>query len=352
MKKVLVLHAQVPFVRGGAELLVEGLVSAINNKLEGVEAELVMLPYKWYPEEQIISDLMAWRCLDLSETNGKKIDLVIGTKFPTYATKHENKVTWLVHQHRYFYDLEGTEYDKPILSKSEIETRNQVRSLDTKFINESKKIFTIAHTVSDRLMKFNKTEGEVLFPPSMMADLIYPGEYKDYILCVARVNPMKRQDLLIEALRHTKSGVKVKIVGKGEAGYEVKLKDLIDKYDLHERVELVGFVSEDDLLSLYANCRAVYYGPVDEDYGYATIEGFLAKKPVITVKDSGEVARIVSEVDGGWVTKPTSRAIANILDEVVNTPIEELETKVTNAHKYAKDVTWNNVLEKLVTPFL
>ncbi|WP_462159428.1 glycosyltransferase family 4 protein [Pseudoalteromonas sp. GB56] len=352
MKKVLVLHGQVPFVRGGAELLVEGLVNAINTKLEGVEAELVQLPFKWYPEEQILSDLMAWRGLDLTESNGQKIDSVIGTKFPTYAAKHPNKVTWLVHQHRFFYDLEGSEYDKPILTKSELETRQLVRKLDSQFISESREIFSIANTVTDRLNNFNGINSTVLFPPSALAEKIIPGTYGDYVVCVARVNSMKRQHLLIEAAREMKSDLKIKIVGKGDPEYIKSLEQLIITNQLESKVELFGFVDDEELLSIYANSRAVYYGPIDEDYGYATIEGFLAKKPVVTVTDSGEVARIVDEYNGGWIIKPSPKDIATVLDNIAELSDEKLEEKAKKGYNHAKETTWDNVLEKLVVPFL
>ena len=55
-KKVIICAAQVPFVRGGAELLVEELHK--NLKLRGFDSEIVALPYKWYPREQIIRSIL------------------------------------------------------------------------------------------------------------------------------------------------------------------------------------------------------------------------------------------------------------------------------------------------------
>lgn len=352
MKRVLVLHAQVPFVRGGAELLVEGLVNAINDTLEGVTAELVQIPFKWYPEEQIISDMMAWRSLDLTSASGQPIDLVIGTKFPSYAVNHPNKVTWLVHQHRVFYDLEGTSYDRQILSESEITTRETVRKCDERVLRESKGLFTIANTVSDRLLLFNGLASEVVFPPSAIANGIYSGEYGEYIICVARVDRLKRQDLLVQAATYLKSDIKIKIVGNGDKEYTDELQSFIESNELVDRVELLGFVEDAVLLKLLANARAVYYGPFDEDYGYATIEGFLAKKPIITLSDSGEVARIVERFDGGWVSKPSAKHIASMIDEVTEMSDVELELKAQKGFEHAKEVTWENVLSKLVIPNL
>ena len=46
------------------------------------------MPFKWYPKEEILPHAAAWRLLDLSESNGRPIDLVIATKFPTYFVRH------------------------------------------------------------------------------------------------------------------------------------------------------------------------------------------------------------------------------------------------------------------------
>src|SRR5215208_7275058 len=105
---VLVCETQVPLVRGGAELLVQQLVDELRAR--GVATDRVSVPFKWYPKEEILPHAAAWRLLDLSESNGRQVDLVIGTKFPSYFVRHPNKVAWLIHQYRAAYELCGTEY--------------------------------------------------------------------------------------------------------------------------------------------------------------------------------------------------------------------------------------------------
>ena len=74
----------------------------------GYQAELVSVPFKWYPKEEILPHAAAWRLLDLSESNGRPVDLVIASKFPTYFVRHPRKVAWLIHQYRAAYELCGT----------------------------------------------------------------------------------------------------------------------------------------------------------------------------------------------------------------------------------------------------
>ncbi len=106
VRTVLVCETQVPLVRGGAELLVRQLVDELRAR--GFETDRVAVPFKWYPKQEILPHAAAWGLLDLSESNGRPIDLVIATKFPTYVARHPRKVCWLVHQHRAAYELAAT----------------------------------------------------------------------------------------------------------------------------------------------------------------------------------------------------------------------------------------------------
>ena len=78
-KKIAVLHAQIPFSYGGAELMVKSLVEELKKRK--FDAELISVPFRWYPENGLYDNMLMWKMLDLTETNGEKIDLVIPTKF-------------------------------------------------------------------------------------------------------------------------------------------------------------------------------------------------------------------------------------------------------------------------------
>ena len=79
--RIAVCAPQVPFARGGAEIFADDLVAELRER--GHETDLVTVPYKWYPGERVLSQAFLWRLLDLSESDGRAIDLVIATKFPS-----------------------------------------------------------------------------------------------------------------------------------------------------------------------------------------------------------------------------------------------------------------------------
>src|SRR4030095_11997457 len=61
LNTVLVWEARVPFVHGGAEIHVRELVREL--RVRGFEAELVSVPFKWYPKTEILPHAAAWRLL-------------------------------------------------------------------------------------------------------------------------------------------------------------------------------------------------------------------------------------------------------------------------------------------------
>src|SRR5438477_1271830 len=153
IQRIVVCEAQVPFIRGGAEYLVRTLVTALRER--GYDTELVSLPFKWYPKGELLGHAAAWRLIDLSESNGRSIDLVIATKFPTYFVRHPNKVTWLFHQYRAIYDLCGTPYSEFDHTERDVALRDRLIALDNDVLGESKRLFANARNTAERLARYN-----------------------------------------------------------------------------------------------------------------------------------------------------------------------------------------------------
>ncbi|MEP6610156.1 MAG: glycosyltransferase family 4 protein [Burkholderiaceae bacterium] len=348
-KRVLVLGAQVPFARGGAENLNEGLVQAIRRYVPEVAVDLVQLPMKHYPEQRLITEMMTWRLIDITEVNGERVDLVIATKFPSYAVRHPNKVLWLVHQYRQAYDLSGTVYDQPQLTDLEQAARKKLRALDQKFIGECVGRFAISETVSERLLHYNQLLSVPLWPPSLMQERIHAGPYSDSVICFGRLDASKRVSLLLDA---TKLATEANVVIYGAGPEEAELHLQIERLGLGQRCRLAGYVPENELIDALGHARAAFYGPYDEDYGYATIEAFLAEKPVITCSDSGEAARIVARTAGGWVVEPKPAAIAAALQDAYRQNDDQLAALGRSGASFARTLSWEHVVDELVTPYL
>ena len=104
---------------------------------------------------------------------------------------------------------------------------------------------------------------------------------------VGRLDRLKRLDLLVRAMGLVRSGVRCKIAGAGPD--QDLLRALIDELGLSDRVTLLGRVTDEELVELYANSLAVFYAPMTRTSGTSPIEAFRSGKPVITAADSGGV---------------------------------------------------------------
>ena len=147
--RIAVCAPQVPFVRGGAELMADELVAALRAR--GHEAELVTMPFKWYPGARVLDQAFLWRLADLTESDGRPIDRVIATKFPSYCVRHPNKVAWVLHQFRQAYDYDRTELGQFSESPEDRATRRAVQRLDAVALGEARRVFATSQNVADRL---------------------------------------------------------------------------------------------------------------------------------------------------------------------------------------------------------
>jgi glycosyltransferase involved in cell wall biosynthesis len=309
MARVLVCTAQVPFASGGAERHAEGLVREIAAF--GHEAELVRLPFKWYPRVEILTSALAWRLLDVSEADGKRIDLVIPMKFPSYLVRHENKVVWLIHQFRQAYDRFGTEQSDFTASPEDTRWRELIAEADRTGLSEARKIFTNARNTADRLSRFNGLEAEALYHPPPLAGRYRCEASQGFALVAGRLDSWKRVDLAIAAA----ATGKFPLVIAGEGPDRARLEALAAKSGA--AVRFAGRVSDDELLGLYATCGTVIFPPADEDYGYIALEAFLSKKPVVTCADSGGPLEFVVDGENGRVVAPDANALGSAVAELL-----------------------------------
>lgn len=346
IRNVLICTTQVPFTRGGAESHVEGLRRAFIEA--GYDAEVAALPFKWYPPTEIMRGTLAWRMLDVTEANGKTIDLVVGMKFPAYAVAHTRKVLWVIHQHRSAYNLWGTRFDDLSTYPEGARVRDFVRHCDARFIPEARKVFANSRAVAERMLRFNGIESEPLYHPPPRAALLRAGEVGEYVFYPSRLEPQKRQEILIEAMYFTRTPVRAVLAGSSSdlAHYE----SLVKHYNVGDRVELRGFVSEDEMVGLYANALAVCYLPFDEDYGYVTLEAMLSARPVVVPSDGGGAAEFVEHGRDGLVTEADARAVAECLDQLYADRERARRMGERGREKLlGMNLSWQNVVEKIIS---
>jgi glycosyltransferase involved in cell wall biosynthesis len=355
MAGILILTAKVAFTRGGQEVLVSNLLRELRAR--GHDVDTVEVPLRIVEPIDFLKQALIWKTLNLEYFSGKKVDLVIATKFPTYCTSHPCKSLWLVHQERSAYELLAGRFSDFSDDPRESLIREELLEIDSSAIAKCKFIGSISHNVSERLKLFNGLNSEVLYPPLPLGNR-YRSESpsaETYILSVGRICTIKRVDLIIQAMSSVNSRVQLKIVGSpDEPGIMEYLQSLITLNDLQERVTFLGRVSDDELISLYAEAWLVFYAPFDEDYGYVTLEALASGKPVLTGVDSGGTLEFIKHHETGLVVEPDPRSMSDAINQLY-LDIDLRDKIVKGAKKFIEERSslfagWDNIIDRLLSP--
>ena len=339
--RIAVCSPQVPFARGGAEILAEQLTDELSAR--GHEADLVTMPFKWYPGTRVLTQAFLWRLLDLDEADGQRIDLVVATKFPSYLVRHPNKRVWLVHQFRQAYELDGTELGQFDESAEDRATRRKVQALDRIALGEAQHLFATSRNVAERLRRSTGLEAEVLPHPPQALDYRCDG-YGDFVLSVNRLDRAKRIDLLLEAAALDPS---LEVVVAGDGPDRDRLEAIARERGLNGRARFAGRVSDEELVDLYGRCLAVYYAPVDEDFGMVPFEAFLSEKPVLTTTDAGGPLEIVTDRRTGIVVSPEAAELARAASWLRDHR-DEAAVLGQAGRAIAVEVTWDRAIDRLL----
>jgi glycosyltransferase involved in cell wall biosynthesis len=341
--KIAIVNTHVPFVWGGAEIQATALAERLRDY--GHQVELVRLPIRWYPPEKLLEHMLAAR---LTRIEG--VDRVIGFKFPAYLVPHEDKVMWVLHQHRQAYDLWNSEFGDIPDTPQGRSVRASVIDADNRFLREASHLFVTSQVNADRMRRFNGLDPEVLYPPLPAPEAYHDGECGDYLFFPSRIAGNKRQSLAAEAMLHVRSDVRLVIAGPPDTRWTLEaLERVTSDPRLSRRVEVLPrWISEADKIEMFANCLGVLFTPLDEDFGYVTVESFLSSKPVVTCADSGGPLELVQDGISGFVAAPEPRALAEAIDRLAGDRRRAREMgKAGNERVRALDITWDRVIRAL-----
>jgi glycosyltransferase involved in cell wall biosynthesis len=343
--RIVIASTYVPFRNQGEVTLVHNLAAALAERDYLVDT--VLLPLDWgrannetaplrtegqshaSHRQGMAEQTLAIRSLDLTESSGNKIDLLITLRTPAEAIPHPNKVAWF--------------RDHP---------RGPVTRYDAKFLPEAKRIYARSRTAAKRLKESRGIDAhEVFYPPLLRPDRAQGADYGDYFLYLSRVTVDNRQALAIQAMKHAKSSFKLIVAGQADPEtYGAELQRLVRLLDLEDRVQLLGWVSEEQKAALMANACAVLYLPADTDScGYVTLEAFQAGKPVITLADSNGPTEIIEDSVNGLIVEPLAEALAAGMEKLWRA---KTRTALMGRNAYdtfrLHDICWDRIVEALV----
>jgi glycosyltransferase involved in cell wall biosynthesis len=344
--KVLIASTIVPFIEGGGTFIVDWLETVLRER--GHQVDVLRIPF-WSEYRSMPAQMLALRLLDVSQHG----DRLIAIRPPSYLLRHPAKVLWFIHHHRGAYDLWGTEYQDLPNTPQGVAYRRAIVTSDHLAFSEARSIFTNSAVVSRRLKEYNAINAEVLYPPVFQPARFRCDEYGDYILYVSRITRHKRQELAVEAMRYTRTPVKLLIAGKPDnQESELELRSAIEQYGVADRVIIrAAWISEQEKVDLFADCLAGIYLPFDEDsYGYPSLEAHHARKCVISTTDAGGTSELIVNGENGFLVEPSPEAIAARMDQLyVDKRLAKRMGEAGIDRIRALGITWDHIVERLLS---
>ena len=343
--KIGLVSSAVPLVNGGGRFIVDWLREKLEER--GHRVEVVFIPTTENPDT-VLQQMTAFRLMRLED----HFERVVAFRPPSYMVRHPRKVVWFIHHMRVFYDLWDTPYrGMPDLAPQRA-LRAAVTRADTAALREAHRVFTNSRVVGERLSRFNGVGSEVLYPPVLRPELFKAGEHGDEIVCVCRVEHHKRQLLLVEAMRHARTPVRLRLCGVGtNPEYVRSLRHAAEEGGAADRVVVEDrWITEEEKAARLEHALAAAYVPFDEDsYGYPTIEAAHALRCTVTASDSGGVAEFVQDGVTGLVAEPEPEAVAAAFDRLYGDRALARRLGASAGARVAElGIEWDTVVAKLL----
>ena len=202
----------------------------------------------------------------------------------------------------------------------------------------------------ERAQKHNLLENKkfkVIYPP---VDVKGFGNLKtkkgDYFLYVSRLNPPKRQDLLIKAWSEfVKENPKYKLILMGNIEnkkYFEKLKKLSKKT---KNVFIKTNVKDEEFMRIYKDCLAGIYIPFMEDFGIVPFEFLAMGKPLIATNKGGYFNLIKKDPNFYEIKEKSSE------DEMINEIQKSLNNFLKDKKKKKKSTILTVSTQKFINSF-
>lgn len=178
--------------------------------------------------------------------------------------------------------------------------------------------------IQKRIKDYLQLESKVIYPPCDTQRFQYQAS-ENFFLSTARLDSLKRIDIIIEAFKKMPSK-RLIVASNGP-----ELSSLQQLASNAPNITFTGWLSNTQLNDLINRCLATIYIPSQEDYGISPVESMAAGKPVIGVSEGGLAETIVDGVSGYLIN--TQELSRNEFIEALCDKVIILETQAINMRK-------------------
>lgn len=324
--KVAIFHDYFGAIGGGEKVVIEmakildaDIITTDTDAVKKIDPSVRVISLgktiKFPPLKQISATFHFFFC-DFS----KQYDFFIFTGNWSHAAAHRHhpNIWYCYTPVRAFYDLYAT-----FLSRQGFLTRQLFRAwvsvhrfFDQRSIQKVDRIIAISGNVQNRILKYHNRSSELIYPP-VDTSLYHCVEYGNFWLSVNRLYPEKRIELQIEAFRQVPEERLVIVGGYSEGDHAAVFAEKI-RNNLPPNVTLRGEVTGDEIVDLYARCKAHICTALDEDYGLTPLESMASGKPVVAVDEGGYRETVTDKT--GMLVAPSAGSLAEAIRLVAQHP--------------------------------
>jgi glycosyltransferase involved in cell wall biosynthesis len=266
----------------------------------------------WFRRNRILSLLLLPFAFESFDMSRYEIVVSVTSAFAkgvvtNAKTKH---ICYLLTPPRWIYKFQVPSTKFQVINYVMQKAKKYLQKWDYVAAQRVDEYISISQEVAKRCREHYGRESEVAYPPfeyekwqalipksldSALSTQHSALIHFPYYLVVSRLEPYKKVDVAIEAyakfkvqsskLRVPSQSERLIIVGSGSQ--KAKLKTLSVKLNINEYILWVDGLSDEELVRLYAHCKA-FIMPQEEDFGYVACEAMACDAPIVAYAHGGQ----------------------------------------------------------------
>jgi len=140
------------------------------------------------------------------------------------------------------------------------------------------------------------------------------------ILFLSRIHPVKRLELIIDAIAQRRSAgdvTRLFIAGTGEPAYVESLAARVRSAGLADRVRFLGHVDGEQKVAAYCAADLMVLPSIHENFGLANIESLACGTPIVTTQGV-QIWRDLESSGAATIVEPTVPAVSQAVAEALS----------------------------------
>ncbi len=206
-------------------------------------------------------------------------------------------------------------------------TLHKLRIWDVISANRVDYFIANSNYINHRINKVYRRKADVIYPPVDVNRFGLKDKKETYYYTASRLVPYKKIDLIVEAFSKMPDK-KLIVAGMGPDSKKIKVL-------AGPNVEMKGFVSNEEMLSLMQNAKAFVFA-ADEDFGIIPVEAQACGTPVIALSRGGTKETVIDGVTGIHFKEQTVESLSDAI-ETFEANVFDAKVIRANAEKYSRE---------------